>query len=114
MRFSISESLGGYHPGFAFRTLAFDRTSRQAITLDTLLIDPATALPKISALVRTDLQAQLGGVGAEFVDTGTVPEPGNFKDFAGRRRAAVLLRALSGGRIRRGAYAEPDSAIRAA
>ncbi|SKQ93156.1 putative secreted protein [Mycobacteroides abscessus subsp. massiliense] len=82
VRFSISESLGGYHPGFAFRTLAFDRTSRQAITLDTLLIDPATALPKISALVRTDLRAQLGGVGAEFVDTGTVPEPGNFKDFS--------------------------------
>lgn len=81
VRFSISESLGGYHPGFAFRTLAFDRTTKQAITLDTLLIDPAAALPQIAALVRSDLRAQLGGVGTEFVDTGTAPEPGNFQYF---------------------------------
>ncbi|MBB4852931.1 hypothetical protein HNP40_000297 [Mycobacteroides chelonae] len=82
VRFSISESLGGYHPVFAFRTLAFDRSTTQSITLNTLLIDPAATLAKISALVRTDLRAQLGGVGIEFVDTGTAPEPGNFADFS--------------------------------
>ncbi|MFD6195879.1 RsiV family protein [Mycobacteriaceae bacterium NPDC060252] len=82
VRFSISESLGGYHPGFAFRTVTFDRTTKQAITLGSLLIDLAAALPKISALVRSDLRAQLGGVGTEFVDTGTVPEAGNFKNLS--------------------------------
>lgn len=102
VRFSISESLGGYHPGFAFRTLAFDRTTKQSITLDTLLIDPAAALAKISALVRTDLRAQLGGVGTEFVDTGTVPEPGNFKDFS--LDGAALLFSFEPYRV--AAYAE--------
>ncbi|AMW21459.1 RsiV family protein [Mycobacteroides chelonae] len=82
VRFSISESLGGYHPGFAFRTLAFDRVTKQPITIGSLVIDPATALPKIAALVRADLRAQLGGVGTEFVDTGTVPEPGNFTELS--------------------------------
>ncbi len=82
VRFSISESLGGYHPGFAFRTLAFDRTTKQPITVDTLLFDPVAALPKIAALVRSDLRAQRGGIGTEFVDTGTDPEPGNFKDLS--------------------------------
>ncbi|MGH3725574.1 MAG: RsiV family protein [Mycobacterium sp.] len=82
VRFSISESLGGYHPGFAFRTLSYDRITRQAITVETLLSDPTASLPKLSELVRADLRAQLGGVGTEFVDTGTVPEAGNFRNFS--------------------------------
>ncbi|MUM18329.1 DUF3298 domain-containing protein [Mycobacterium sp. CBMA271] len=82
VRFSISESLGGYHPRFVFRTLSFDRITKAPITIQALLADPAVALPKISALVRADLRAQLGGVGTEFVDNGTDPEAGNFKNFA--------------------------------
>ncbi|MBA0045891.1 RsiV family protein [Mycobacteroides sp. LB1] len=82
VRFTVTEALGGYHPRFAYRTLVFDRTTKQAVSFGALLIDPATALPKISALVRADLRARLRGVGTEFVDTGTAPEEGNFQDFA--------------------------------
>lgn len=92
--FTVSDYTGGAHPNSYFNAMTFDLAQSTPVTLDDVLTEGA--LPQISALVQTDLVAQLtelmgGAPDTDWITTGTGDNVDNFANFALSEDALIFF-----------------------